>query len=49
MLVKVLIAVTVSKVEIVGICEEDAVIDNSPLDEKIILEEAESDKMAEIV
>jgi hypothetical protein len=44
-----LIAVTVTKVEAVGIGKEDAVTENWPLDETIILDNAESDKMAEIV
>ncbi len=44
-----MIAVNVPKVEIVGSGEEDAVIENSPLDETVILDNAESDKMAEIV
>ena len=44
-----LIAVNVPKVEMVGIGEKDAVIDNISLDETNTLGEAESDKMAEIV
>ena len=44
-----MIALNVPKVEIVGIGEKDAVIENSPLDETVILDNAESDKMAEIV